>query len=120
MVGLAVAGRMNLNLFRRNDRPATLRLDTPHSRERPRLRPPHAVTMRDLEEPIPSHHRPDTHRLKQHVIARVASSATAIAAHAPPDPTTPAADPPPRPATAASTAAPNRSTITSISPSLTT
>ena len=76
---LAVGGRMDFGLLRRDDGPAALGLDPAKPRQRLRLGPADAGAVRHLVEAVARRHRPDADRLEQDVVARVAGHAGRIA-----------------------------------------
>ncbi len=67
-----VGGVVELDLLRADDGPAALRLDAAHLRVRGRVAVAHAVAVRHLEEAVPGRHRPEPHRLEEHVVAGIA------------------------------------------------
>ena len=62
---------MNIYLFAGDNRPAALCLDPPHGRHTGGKRPPHAVAMGGLIEPVLGGDRPDLYGLEQNVIAGI-------------------------------------------------
>src|SRR6476646_6558285 len=70
---LAIGGRVNFRFLGRDHRPAALRFDPAQPRQRLRLRPADASTVRHLVETVPRGDRPDPYRLEQNVVARIAA-----------------------------------------------